>query len=144
AIDRTGLILGDAADGFFLYEPALQRVNRCQAVVLGLERAQRAGDSEQLADKILDMGREFNDQIRLLFAIQRTQVFACGNKPLQEGCVYHLKMLAESGVQTHQSFAPVEVLKRESKLKIELSRTGMHQIGLARKSRPSLTSRKGS
>jgi len=46
AVDRAGLLLGDAADRLLLNEPALQCVDRRQAVVFGLEGAQVAGNPE--------------------------------------------------------------------------------------------------
>ena len=53
-----------------MHEPALQRVDGRQAVVLGLERAQIGGNPEQLADEILDVRRQFDNEIGLLFARQ--------------------------------------------------------------------------
>jgi len=51
AVDGAGLLPGDAANGLLLDEPALQRVDRSEAMVLGLERAQVGGYAEKLDRK---------------------------------------------------------------------------------------------
>ena len=142
AVDRAGLLLGDSADGLLLHEPALQRVDRRQAVVLGLERAQVGGYPEQLADEILDVRRQFDNEIGLLFARQRAGVSPGVKQALRQRRVGRLQLLQERLVQASQSFLAVQVLKREPKPEIELIRTGMHLVGSAWKNR-SLNSTSG-
>ena len=48
--------------------------------MLGLERAQFGGYAEQLTDEILDMRRELDDEIGLLFARQRAGVLRASTK----------------------------------------------------------------
>ena len=63
SVDRRRLLRGHSADGLLLDEFALQRIQRFERVVPRLQRANFGGDPEQLADKILDVRRQVDDQI---------------------------------------------------------------------------------
>jgi hypothetical protein len=95
-------------------------------VVLGLERAQVGGDAEKLADEILDVRRQFDDEIGLLFARERAGIQSSICQALTERLVGRMEVIEERLIQTSQTFPFIQVFKRESKPQIELIRTGMH------------------
>ena len=82
AVDRARLFLGDSADGFFLNEFALQRVQRFERVVPRLQRAHLGRDPEQLADEILDMRRQIDQSDRR----SACAASVCSRASIQRAC----------------------------------------------------------
>ena len=126
AVDRAGLLLGNAADGLLLHELALQRVDGRQTVVLGLERAEVGGYAEKLTDEILHMRRQLDNQVGLFFARKRTRVIPGIKQLLRESWICRMEVFLERLIQTSQTFLFIQVFKRKSKPQIELISTGMH------------------
>ena len=72
---------------------------------------------KQLADEILYVRRQFDNQIGLLFAWQRAK--AGVTQSLRQGRARRIQLLEERLVQACESLLAVQVLKREPKPEIE-------------------------
>ena len=109
AIDRARLLDTDAANGLFLNEFALQRKQGLSRVVPRLKFAHLGADSEQLAQKILDMRRQIDHQIGLKPA--RKSSAASVFEPRCERGIYASEIFNESRVQTDQSLTDIQILE---------------------------------
>jgi hypothetical protein len=84
-------------------------------MMLGLERPQVRGDSEQLADKILNVRREFDNQLGLLLALKCARVGTSAKQTLTERLIGRLQLFEEGLIEARQTFPLVQVFKREPK-----------------------------
>jgi hypothetical protein len=97
--------------------------------MLGLETSQVAGNPEQLADEILHVRRHFDEKLGLLLAGKSARVCPGIEQALRERRVSCTQLFQEYFVQARQPLLAVQILKRESKLKVELVKSGMHLQG---------------
>ena len=70
---------------------------------------------KKLADEILDMRRQFDDEIGLLLTRQRAGVRSGVQQALTERRVGGMQLLKERLIQTSQAILFIQVFKRESK-----------------------------
>ena len=114
-LDGDGLFLGDAGDSALLDEFTFEGEQRRERVVAGGERLDLAGDTEKLAQEIFQMRREFDDEFGLILGGDGFGVGAGVGQARVEVGVGGGQMVQKNVIQTHQSFAAVEVLKEDAK-----------------------------
>src|SRR5208283_2114009 len=79
-IDSLGLFHRDAFDGLALNEETLDRIDWRELIVARLHRRDLIGNAKETPDEILNMRRRVNDEIRLLFGVERRGVRARGDE----------------------------------------------------------------
>ena len=95
-------------------ELALDRVQRGQLRMPGLQGGEFLLDPEQLPDEVLDVRRQLDDQLRLLFRHQARRVASGRLEPGVEVRRAPEELVEEGGVQAEQAVPPVEVAEREA------------------------------
>jgi hypothetical protein len=94
--------------------------------VAGLERGKFLADVEQLADEILDVRSEGDDELGFRFAVEgsrvRTGVVQAGPEPGVSG----LQLVQKRGVEPGDSFPRVKVLEGEPEREVEWMRALRH------------------
>ncbi len=76
---------------------------------------QLAFDSEELADKILDVRRQVHDQLRTLLRIQRRRIPTRRFKSIRQPGIRGPQFIPESLIQFRQAVSLVEILEAQSK-----------------------------
>jgi len=79
-IDSLGVFHRDAFDGLALNEETLDRIDRRELIVARLHRRDLIGNAKETPDEILNMRRRVDDEIRLLFGVERRGVRARGDE----------------------------------------------------------------
>ena len=102
---RIGFL--DLLDRAALHEQALDRIERRQLVVAGLQVADFGRDAEQLADEVLDCRGEIDQQIGFRLAIERIGVGARRHQPVVQRYVAGGEMRDKGAVETDQALALV-------------------------------------
>ena len=97
---------------------AASRVERRQLLVARLQRAHLGGDAEQLADEVLEMGRELDDQVgfRLAVDLVRRGARAPSAGRADRDCAPRAKS-TKRRVEPHQAVAAIKV--REPQVETE-------------------------
>ncbi len=92
AFQRLGL---DLVPGTALHEQALARVERSEPMVARGQRAHLRADAEQLADEVFEVGRERDDEVRLLAGGKRLRRSARRRETRRQRALGSTEMLDE-------------------------------------------------
>lgn len=114
-IKHQRLFPGDIGERFALDEAALYRIERSEMMVALLKSPHVWRDVEKIADKILKMRRERDDELRGMLRIERGRIFASGQQMRRQFRGAGTQVLEKRFVHARQSFAGVEILKRYAK-----------------------------
>ena len=98
-----GVGLLDLLDRAALHEQPLDRIERRQLVVPRLQRPHLGGDAEQLADEILEMRREIDQQVGFSLAVERLGCGARRHQPVVQRHVGRGEMRDKGAVEPHQT-----------------------------------------
>ncbi len=79
-----------------------------------LKRAHFACDAEKISDEILEMRREFDQQVGFRLDVERFGIGARGHEAFGQCCAAGFEMSEEGGVEPHQPLAPVQILESQS------------------------------
>ena len=96
-----------------LHEQALDRVKRSELVMARGERLHLGFDAEQASDKIIEMRRDRDQQIRLGLRRQRGRVGTTREQPVAQCGVGFAEEREECGVEPSQSVSRVEIFERK-------------------------------
>ncbi len=114
-IDGCGFFGRVAGEGFALHESALDGIERGEFVMVRLGFAQFALDAEELADEVLKIRCQFDEEFRRRFGRQRGRIAASIAKPLVQGGRGFGELFEEQGVDFREARVLVEILKGEAK-----------------------------
>ena len=76
SVDRARLFFREARERLALHEFPFHRVERRQSGMFALQPRKIVLDAEQLADEILEIRRQFDDQLGARFVVRRGRIFA--------------------------------------------------------------------
>ena len=113
AVEKGGVGLLDLLDRAALDEKPLDRIERREAVVLSLKRPNLAGNAEEIADEILEMSRQIDDQIGFGLAVERVGRRARRHQPVVQRQFRRGELSDKRAVEPHQPVALVKIGKTE-------------------------------
>ncbi len=119
AIELDGLGLLDLLDGAALHEQALRRIERRQPVVARLERPHLAGNAEEVAEEVLEMRREIDQQLAFALAVKRLGRGARRHQPIVQRRLGGGEMRDKGAVEPHEAVALIEIGKGQPVLQGE-------------------------
>ena len=97
-----------------LHELTLDDIQRCELVMLCLERAHVLADAEECGDEVLEMRRERDEELGLGLALQRIGCAAGGGKARSQRRIGLAQCLDEASIERQQAVARVEVREGET------------------------------
>ena len=119
AIEAGGLLGADTFDGAALHEQSLHRIERGQFVMNFLQSLDLGRNAEQGADEILDMGRQIDQQLGLVLAVERAGIEPGRHQPVMEIDVAVLQLGNESLIEADQAVALVKLLKIQAEAEVQ-------------------------
>ncbi len=96
-----------------LHEQPFHRVERVKRLMTGDERAQFGGDTEQLAEEVLELRRELDDQVGFRLARCRIRRGTRRQQPDVQIGIAHREEIDEPAIEARQTFAMVEILESQ-------------------------------
>src|SRR5690606_19219492 len=114
AVERGGFFRFHLTQCLALYEAAAAFVDRRELVVAGGERRDFGPNAEELADEVLEMRRERDQELRLGFGRQGVRIRAGGLGPGGQSGVRRPQRLAERGIEPQKAVARVEIAELET------------------------------
>ena len=113
AVERASLGFLDLLHGAALHKEALDRKKRRQLVVARLQCAHLTGDPEQLAEEILDMRREIDEQVAFGLAVERLRLGAPRHQPRVQTDIGGREVRDKGAIEPDQPVALVKIGKTE-------------------------------
>jgi len=113
AVERGRIRLLDFLDGAALHKEALDRIKRRQLLVARLQGAHLAGDPEQLAEEILDIWRQIDEQVAFGLAVERLGLGAPRHQPRVQTDIGRREMRDKGAIEPDQPVALVKIGKTE-------------------------------
>ncbi len=113
AVDRRRVCLLDALDRAALHEQPLDRIERRQRVVARLQRANLGSDAEQRAEEILDMRRQFDQQLRFRRMSEPVRIAPPRHQPVVQRNICFGEMRDKGAIDAHEAVAIVKIGERE-------------------------------
>src|SRR5262249_866349 len=114
-VEAGGLLGAVFLGGAALHEQPLGAVERRQPAVPGLQRGKLGGDAEQLADEVVEHGRELDDQLGLRLARDGVGGSPSSHQPAVQAGVAALEQIDEGAVEAHEAVAAVQIRKPQLK-----------------------------
>ncbi len=124
-IERRGFFGRHALDGATLHEEALHLIERRQRMMTRLERAHLGLDAEEVADEILEMQREIDQQLGVRLGLERIGIAPRRHQAIVQLGVDRGEPRDEGRVEAHEAFPAVQILEGETVLESEIG--GGHQ-----------------
>ena len=109
AVDCRGVRFLDAFDRASLHKQALDRIERRQIVMARLQRPHLRRDAEQLAEEILDMRRQLDQQIQFPGVPKGLGIAPRRHQPVMQRAIRRREIRDESPIDAHETVAVVEV-----------------------------------
>ena len=113
AVELGGVGLLHFLDRAALHEKPLHRIERREPLVPRLQRADLAGDAEEVADKIFEMRRQIDEKIGFVLAVERIGLGARRHQPVVQRRLDGGEMRDKGAVEPHQPVALVKIGKTE-------------------------------
>ena len=120
-IERRGFFGRHALDGATLHEEALHLIERRQRMMTRLERAHLSLDPEEIADEILEMRREVDQQLRVHLGLERVGIAPRRHQPVVQIRIGRAEPCDERRIETHEPVAAVQILEGEIVLELEFA-----------------------
>ena len=126
SVDRHGIGFFDALDGAPLHEQPLDRVERRQFVMVRLQCPYLGCDPEQLADEIFEMGREIDQQVGFVEALDDVRAAPRRHQPVVQTDLGFGKMGNKCPIQPNETVAIIKIGEREPVLEGEVGHRDMN------------------
>ncbi len=121
-VKRSSLPRRHPLDGTALHEEPLDGVERSQLVMPRLQRSDLRRDGEEIADEILKMRREIDDELGLGFGLERAGIAPRGEQPVVQLDIAGGEMRDEQRVDAREAIAAVEIVELQTVLEGERHR----------------------
>src|SRR6202022_4547201 len=130
-VECGGVFFLDPLDGAALHKEALDRVERGEFVVARLQRSDLGSNAEQLADEILEMGGQLDDEVGLGLMLDRVRIASRRHQPVVQRDVALSEMSDERLVEPNEAVAVVKIREGEPVLEGEIGHRGseIHAAG---------------
>ena len=133
SVECRGLGFLDPPDRAALHEQAFDRIERRQRVMARLQRLHLVRDPEQIAEEILDVRRQFDEQIRLSLMLEPVRIAPRRHQPIVQSNIAVGEMANKRPIDAYETVAIIEIGETEAVRENKIGHQGKDPAEKARR-----------